>query len=611
MRHAASLVSALEGISRQAYQIARELAQNSRSGLTARFLSKKLELPMEEVEYLVDVNDRLFFFDLTKVKLVAEGQSAVKRIGDGLESLGDVATIFRNIKNLPAHEFRRLEDQLTIDRPVGKKAAAEELLTRYYNHPDSVVEYVATRGFNPAAQELFDIVWQSDDGVMPVALIRAAHGGSEFDVEQGLHELFRSFALFEMFRFDSEDRLVRVAGLLSEIRQWREQGSPGRRKKPRLKQIKGKPDTVDDRGLDFSDRICRLVAAIAARPARLRGDGDLFREDRRRLGEIAPEDDEPSLSTSLWVAQGTGWLARVDNELRAGALDDLIQQHRVERHRVLFDWLCSRGSEADARRMMAEMLDELKADAWYPVMDFIQYALHRNAENEQPVLRNAGGHWHYISPSSSQNAERNLARCLEEAFLWLGLVDRGSLNGDPLFRLTEAGRCFLNGEELNQLGKAFPKRDGEFIVQPNFDIVVPLQDMDPLVTVPLDQFCDRMSTGQVTVYRLTKDAFTQAIQEGHDGNAFVQFLITYNRGRELPSNVMTTLEDWRGGMKHVRLRTIHVLESDDPLVMADLLHRKKLQKHFIPVDPKKMVAYTKITKSELGKLLEKEGFVIN
>ena len=41
MRHAASLLAAMEGMSRPAFRIARELANNSRSGLTVRFLSKE------------------------------------------------------------------------------------------------------------------------------------------------------------------------------------------------------------------------------------------------------------------------------------------------------------------------------------------------------------------------------------------------------------------------------------------------------------------------------------------------------------------------------------------------------------------------------------------
>ena len=103
MRHAASLLAAMEGISRPAFRIARELANNSRSGLTVRFLCKKLDLPEEEVEYLVDVNHRFLFTDLTKVKIAAEGASAVKRISRGLENHGDIPSLFRAVKSLSTH----------------------------------------------------------------------------------------------------------------------------------------------------------------------------------------------------------------------------------------------------------------------------------------------------------------------------------------------------------------------------------------------------------------------------------------------------------------------------------------------------------------------------
>ena len=100
------------------------------------------------------------------------------------------------------------------------------------------------------------------------------------------------------------------------------------------------------------------------------------------------------------------------------------------------------------------------------------------------------------------------------------------------------------------------------------------------------------------------------MQEGHDGDGFVKFLLEHNRGASLPSNVLTTLDDWRGGVKRVRLRTVHVLESDDPLVMADLLHRRRFNKHFEQFDPHKTVAISRISKADLAKELEKEGFVV-
>jgi hypothetical protein len=610
MRHGASLIMALEGLSKPAYQIARELIVNSRSGLTVRFLSKKLELPEEEVEYVIDVNHKLFFTDLTKVKLVAEGATAVKRISDGLENRGDIPSLFNGVKALNPHEFRRLEDQIGIEKPGGKKAAAEELIARSYARPDSIIDYVATRGFSARAQEVFDYLWQYDGGVAPVAAIRSGLEHSDYEVEQALLELFHGFALFEMFRFDSEERLVRVAGLLSELRQWREVSAAQKRKDPTLKACRAKPAIVDSRGLDFSERICKLVASIAAKPARLRGDGDLFREDRRRLGEVCSEEDDPSLQTCLWVAQGVGWIARVDNELRAGELEALIEMDRIERHRIIFDWLTNAGNESASKRVLGGLLDEIKIEAWYPITNFVDHAMRLGSETEQPQLKNAGGHWHYVSPAAA-SSERGLARSLEETFLWLGIVDRADVDGRGLFSVSALGEAFLRGGKTDRLKKSYAEKETKIVVQPNFDIVVPTHDVDPLLTVPLDQFCVRGSTGSATVYTLSKGSFTKAVQEGHDGDGFIQFLLDHNRSDTLPANVMTTLDDWRGGMKRVRLRTLHILESDDPLVMADLLHRRRFNKHFESVDPRKVVAFKKITRGELAKELEKEGFVVH
>ncbi|MBX7257149.1 MAG: helicase-associated domain-containing protein [Candidatus Hydrogenedentes bacterium] len=610
MRHGASFIAALEGLSKPAFRIARELTLNSRSGLTVRFLSKKLELPEEEVEYLIDVNHKLFFSDLTKVKLVAEGHTAVKRISEGLENRGDIPSLFNLVKNLEAHEFRRLEEKIGVEKPGGKKAAAEALIEICYTHPESVMEYVASHDFSPLAQEVFDLLWQSGSGVMPVAAVRGAIGKSDYEVEQALLELFQGFALFEMFRFDSEDRLVRVAGLLSELRQWQEVSGGTQRGRSGIKVARSKPEDVDSRGLDFSERICRLVAAVAAKPARIRGDGELFREDRRRLAELCSEDEDPSLATCLWVAQGVNWIARVDNELRAADLEDLLGMNRLQRHEIVFNWLTSGGNEQASCRVLSSLLDDLKPDGWYPTLDFIEHALHAASDMEQPILRNAGGHWHYVSPVAAGNSERGLARSLEEAFLWLGIVDRAEEGGRSLFRVTELGRALLTRSGFERVAKKFPPKGAEIIVQPNFDIVVPTQDTDPLLTVPLDQFAERRSTGVASVYTMTKDSFTRAIQDGHDSDRFITFLLTHNRGGALPPNVMTTLDDWRGGMKRVRLRTIHVLESDDPLVMADLLHRRRFMKHFEQIDPRKTVAFTRISKTEIAKELEKEGFVV-
>ncbi len=610
MRHASSLIASLEGMSRVGYAVAHELAQNSRSGLTVRFLSKKLEYPEEEIEYLVDLNHRLLFQDISKVKIVPEGVTAIKRIALGLESHGDIPSLFNLVKALSPHEFRVLEERLDVEKPGSKRAAVEEMVRRFYARPDAIVEFVASREFSPAAKEVFDIVWQSPDGLMSPGAIVAAHGGGEFEVEQALSELLRSFALFEMYRFDAEDRLVRYVGLLREIRQWREATGKDGQRAQRLSPVDLRIDGVEPVGLAFSDVVCRLLAAIAARPARLRGDGDLFREDRRRLSEICPEEGDPPLATCLWVAQGVEWLTRVDSELRAAELEPLLSLHRLDRHKMLFDWLTKSSPHSHARRIFTEALEDITPGVWYRVTDFVRHATRKNSDREQPVLKAAGGHYHYASPSAAPNAERDLARAIEEAYFWLGAVDYADRGGEGYLRLTELGAALFSGQMPRELHEQYRGRKAELIVQPNFDIVVPAEEMDPLLTVPLDQFAVRQSTGLATVYHLSRESFLQAVQEGHDGGAFIDFLLAHNRGGQLPANVLTTLEDWRGGMKRVRLRTITVIESDDPLVMADLLHRKKLTQHIQRIDATRTAAYTRITKAQLRKDLEREGFVV-
>ena len=603
----------MEGISRPAFQIALELSQNSRSGLTTRFLAKKLEFPEEEIEYLCDLHHYLFFGDLTKVKLVAEGANAVKRITLGLENRGDVPALFQLVKALSATDFRQFEEQLGIEKPGTKKAATELLIETHYQYPDSIVDYVATRGFSTEAQEVFDLVWQSKSGVMPIASLRAAAKLSDFKLEHAISELVRGLALFEMYRFDAQERLVRVVGLLAELRQWKESSQSGSRGKSRPKAVKESAEFVEARGVSFTETLCQVIAAIAARPVRLRSNGEPFREDARRMAEIVEEEDEPSLSTYFWVGQEVGWLARVDNELRAADLEALIDLSPLERHTQVCEWILSNGSEPAARSLAEKLLAEVKPNAWYALREMTAFAVRSQAAEEQPILKHAGGHWRYLSASVAGGAEKALTRALEETYRWLGLVDHGELGNDLLFRVSDVGWVVLGGQRPDKVAQLYPTRGAEFVVQPNFDIVVPMQEVDPLLTVPLEQFCMRESGGgaAAAVYRLSKDSFTRAVQDGHDGQAFVSFLLRHNRGGDLPSNVMQTLEDWRGGMKRVRVRTIHVIESDDPLVIAELRHRRTLREHVEPIDSNRVVAFPRAAKDDLLKNLEKEGFVIS
>ncbi|MFP4172166.1 MAG: hypothetical protein ACLFV4_04565, partial [Candidatus Hydrogenedentota bacterium] len=362
----ASLLASVDGLSRTAFKIAQELSQNSRSGLTVRTLAKKLDLPEAEIEYLVDVNARLFYIDLTKVKLAPGGAALVQRVEDGRKNRGNVSSVRRAVKNLSNAAMRDLEERLGLSHVLHRNVVGETLLRIAYKHPGSVVKYVARFGFSETAQELFDIVWQSDEGVMPVSTLLALHDGSEQAAEEALWELFSGFALFEMFRFDSEDRLVRTVGLLAEVRRWRQKNQAAGKQELTLKPVESQEATsVDCRGLALTRCLIRLVAEVAAKPARVRTeDNELWRQDQQRLSALMDENAEPNLGECVWMARRVGWIDDEDRELRVVELDRLLEMSWAERHRELFHRLASLSTTAPLH-LLTELWEELQPGAWY------------------------------------------------------------------------------------------------------------------------------------------------------------------------------------------------------------------------------------------------------
>jgi hypothetical protein len=611
MRHSASLLASLEGMSHAAFLIARELTQNSRTGLTPRFLARKLDMPIEEVEYLVDVNHRLLYTDLTRIRLVPEGYQTVKRIQTGLESHGDAAALKQYVRALSDIDLQVLEDRLGLEADLPKKDIAEQALARIYKHPDSVLHYVAGSDFSARARELFDALWQSREGILSISQMFSMNKRSEFEVEQALTELFQGCACFELFRFDHEQRLIRAAVLLKEVRDFlrHTQGTISGTA-VRLRPVREEIESARLAGLVFSETTCRLTAAIAAHPVRLRNDGEMFREDRRRLEHIRLDEDEPSLNTCIWAAEGLRWIARVDNTLRAGDVDALVDLHPLQRHRLLYEWLTSQSDVAPVRGILEKMLEELEPDAWYPVMEFIGYARKLSEETDAPLLKQAGTHYEYLSPGAGNRLEMRIARVLEESFFWIGVVARGYAGDESCFQITPLGRAMLAGELSEEILEQYPHRTGGIVVQPNYEIAASLEELDPLLTVPLDIFAVRASDSPITIYKLSRESFVRAMQQGHPPEPFISFLLRHNRG-PLPENVLITLKDWCGTAKQVRLRTYHVLEADDPLVIAELEHQKHWRKYVAVVDPQKVIRYQGISRAELKNALEKEGFIVS
>ena len=613
MRHGASLLASLEGMSRLAYQIAEELSDKSRSGLTVRFLAKKLEIPDEEVEYLVDVYDRLFYADISRIKLAPDGQHVIKRIAESLSSQGDFNAFANRIRSMSQSEFGLFMARFSHHMSMNRTDFANWFVNRYYDTPSNIRNCLQDLNVSKTAHEVFDLLWESPKGIMPAGQLRALHGGSDAEVEQAIWELVQHCVLYEMFRFDNEGRLVRVVALLAEIRQYRESMSKAA-PMPMLETLDAPESEGSDLGIQLSESIGYIVIALVGGAARMRKSGGLYKEDQKRVEDLVPPGEYLNVDACIWIAEVNDWLdVSKDNLVVAGqCLDALISMSRFERHIALDDLLQHVRDYAIAKNTLQVINADLDNTTWYLMEDLVEYAARSAARDEDGILQQMdNGVLCYANPSNTEVVRDCLTRTLQCEMHWLGLVAHLRRGNQLYIRFTTMGIAFLRGDFPKELYAQFPDKGCEFVVQPNFEVVVPSDQIDPLKMLPLERFAERSGSDQARIYTLTKARFTQAMQSGHDPKEFVVFLLKHNRMDELPPNVVMTLEDWMGGMKRVKIRTLHIVESEDPLVIAEIAHQRRYNQYIQHIDPNSMLNYKGISKAKLAKLLEKDGYLID
>ncbi|MCM3133689.1 hypothetical protein M3629_12905 [Paenibacillus polysaccharolyticus] len=138
-------------------------------------------------------------------------------------------------------------------------------------------------------------------------------------------------------------------------------------------------------------------------------------------------------------------------------------------------------------------------------------------------------------------------------------------DGEVAFRWLIRPVEFLNTRtdcgvhHLDWLHKQEEVQSGKFYVQPDFEVMVP-PDVPAEVCWRLEQYCERITRDQMTIYRLTKERMEIAAESGVKWGNIADFLHSHGHG-ELPDHLFATLKDWAtvGGM---------VQDKQDILVFA-------------------------------------------
>ncbi|MBV9787242.1 MAG: helicase-associated domain-containing protein, partial [Chloroflexi bacterium] len=112
------------------------------------------------------------------------------------------------------------------------------------------------------------------------------------------------------------------------------------------------------------------------------------------------------------------------------------------------------------------------------------------------------------------------------------------------------------------------------IVQSTFEIICP-PGASLYARFQLGRVAELQQSGTVTIFRLTRRAVLAAAERGIAAQDVLRFLEEQSHGA-LPPSIAYTLLEWGGQTEQVRLEHAVLLQTVDPIVMAQLRQQKTL-----------------------------------
>jgi len=259
----------------------------------------------------------------------------------------------------------------------------------------------------------------------------------------------------------------------------------------------------------------------------------------------------------------------------------------------------------EARQTLLQVLKLLPLDTqdWYSLDDLEKFLFERIGDRfslvgnlpsplqfkkfvDQPELAQR---WREERQKDWQNREKQWLRQALATWLYLlGIVELGLTRSAPTlpttkkksakslppnqtddivsFRLTELGRALLHPELALHLVEMTPQP--AWIVQPNFEILVYLDQVAPSQIVFLDRYAERIDLQQHTAqYRLTRESVYQGLERGSSLEEFIDLLRTGAKVA-LPQNVEIDIRQWGGLREQITLRRhTQIVEFSDSQIM--------------------------------------------
>jgi hypothetical protein len=241
-----------------------------------------------------------------------------------------------------------------------------------------------------------------------------------------------------------------------------------------------------------------------------------------------------------------------------------------------------------ARRVVLGLLGEEAADGWvsrrallalarlrqphllFPQRGKGQVDCYTAAGNPYGVDFRPRGGWFALQENWLRVEGAFVAAVLEGPLFWLGAldVDEAASGEIVAYRLSLVGRALLDKEVWPP---ALTATDGgRVVIQPNFEVLA-LPPLREALLYFLDGVTERQSLDQVALYRLTRERWLSALQQGIDAAQLIEQLEALAQA-PMPQNMRYTLLEWERQAQQIRLhREVALLEVQDAALLDALL----------------------------------------
>lgn len=167
------------------------------------------------------------------------------------------------------------------------------------------------------------------------------------------------------------------------------------------------------------------------------------------------------------------------------------------------------------------------------------------------------------------------AQALATWCYFLGIVELSFRDQEVhAVRLTDLGRAILHGSPAQDKPAPAAAARTAWVVQPNFEVVVYLDQANPAQLAFLERHAERFHTEHhVAQYRLSRQTVYAALESG---STLEQMLTTLEHGadRPLPQNVVAELREWAALREQITLyRRAQLLEFADAASRDDAMPR--------------------------------------